>query len=119
MLQGPPARRDAPGGVDEAAAAFGLRPEQVDGPGGLNCTDDAAPPGCELWPEHAGPVGLFARMAGQWRMGPGGPVALDYTALPVVARLLRLGRRALREAFEPLRVMEAEALAWFAEQQQG
>ena len=109
MLQGTPSRRD----FDAAAAAFGLDGAAIDGAH----TGADVDQGCELWPEHAVPVAIFQRMAGQWRMGPGGPYALDYTALPVVLRALRVGRAAQREAFEPLRAMEAEALRWFGEQQ--
>ena len=107
MLAGTPSRRD----LDAACAAFGVAASEVD--------DGAQDAGevLELWPEHADVVRVFQRMAGQWRLGPGGPVALDYTALPVVLGLMRMGRRAGREVFEPLRVMEAEALAWFDEQQ--
>lgn len=107
MLTGTPGRRD----LDAACAAFGVAPGAV--------VADEAPGLCELWRENADAAVLFQRLCGQWRMGPGGPIALDYTALPVVASLLRLGRRRQRQAFEPLRVMEAEALAWFDEQQGG
>lgn len=109
MLSGPPGRRD----LDAACAAFGVAP-------GVAADDSLGLDGqCALWADNVDAAVLFQRLCGQWRMGPGGPVALDYTALPVVAGLLRLGRRRQREAFEPLRVMEAEALAWFDEQQQG
>lgn len=109
MLQGAPSRRD----IDEACAAFGIDPQQVGGPGAVPDNEQ----GFELWPEHAVPVAIFIRMAGQWRMGPGGPIALDYTALPVVCAALRIKPRQQRAAFEPLREMEAEALRWFTEQQ--
>ena len=69
---------------------------------------DKEPP--SLWPENETPVLLFDRMLTQWRMGFSGPVGLDYSALPLVAQTLRIGRRALREAFDGLRVCEAEAL---------
>lgn len=107
MLQGSPLRRD-----EKAAAAFGLSAAEVWG-GDAQDQDGELQ---ELWPEHVTPVALFQRMRGQWRMGACGPVALDYGALDAVARMLRIKRGELRQAFEPLRVMEAEALAWFAEQ---
>jgi hypothetical protein len=90
--------------VDAAAAAFGLVVAAV----GLTKEQ-------ELWPENETAVRLFDAMLSQWRFGPGGPAGLDYAALPVVARQLRLKRRALREAFDGLRVMEGEALRWFGE----
>lgn len=104
MLQGTPHRRD----IDEACAAFGIPAGSVEGP---QTTDEDL----QLWPEHATPLAIFQCMAGQWRMGPGGPIALDYTALPVVCAALRVRPGEMRRAFEPLRVMEAEALAWFGE----
>ena len=106
MLQGAPSRRD----TDEACAAFGIDPQRLGGPEATDNTE-----GFDLWPEHACPVAIFIRMAGQWRMGPGGPIALDYGALPVVYKALRLKPSQQRAAFEPLREMEAEALRWFAE----
>ena len=109
MLTGTPGRRD----LDAACAAFGVAPGAVVD---AAAAADQAP---ELWAENVDAAALFQRMAGQWRMGAAGPIALDYTALPVVVQALRIKRRAAREAFEPLRVMEAEALAWFDEQQGG
>jgi hypothetical protein len=98
--------------VDEqACAAFGASPGEVAGP----AHEDAAV--CELWPETVGALRLFEAMMSQWRVsGMGAPTGLDYAAIPATARLLGLERGALRRAFEGLRVMEAEALAWFAEQ---
>lgn len=52
----------------------------------------------------------------QWRIAMGGPTGLDYAAIPATARLIGLAGGKLRRAFAGLRVMEAEALAWFAEQ---
>ena len=73
MLQGTPHRRD----IDEACAAFGIPAGSVEGRRRQTRT-------CNCGPEHATPLAIFQCMAGQWRMGPGGPIALDYTALPVV-----------------------------------
>lgn len=104
---------------DDAAAAFGLTVNQAYGEPASNAGAVAAEGTDEtfgLWPENVQAVAIFQRMQGQWRMGFGGPVALDYTALPVVAAAMGLRRRVLRAAFEPLRLMEAAALGWLAEQ---
>lgn len=69
-----------------------------------------------LWPETADAFRLFETMLSQWRTGAGGPTGLDYAALPVAAKLLRMSGRKMREAFAGMRVMEAEALDVFAEQ---
>lgn len=73
------------------------------------------PEGVSLWPETVAPFRLFTALLTQWRMGPAGPIGLDYGALPVAARMLRLSGRRLREAFAGLRTMESEALAVFEE----
>jgi hypothetical protein len=103
MVQGPPTTT-----ADDAQlmAEWGLTAAQL----------HQEPEACALWPETVGPFLLFEALLSQWRMGPGGPVGLDYGALPVVARQLRLAGRKLREAFSGMRVMEAEALQVFAEQ---
>lgn len=61
-------------------------------------------------------VRLFEAMATQWRMGPAGAAGLDYAVLPWLARRLRL--RCRRRDVANLRVMEAEALAVFAERRE-
>jgi hypothetical protein len=111
VLKGAPSRRDADHRND-SLAAFGLAAELL--PGQADAADDQAE--LEVWPENLMPVALFIRMSGQWRMGPGGPIALDYGALHGVAYLMRVSNRELRRCFEPLREMEAEALVWFGEQ---
>lgn len=108
MLAGTPSRRE----LDKTCAAFGVSADDVDP---LHPGSDADE-GVALWPEHVDAVAIFQRMAGQWRMGAAGPIALDYTALPVVVQALRIKRRAARDAFELIRVMEAEAMDWFSEQ---
>lgn len=109
LLTGSSGRRD----VDErACAAFGTDPRDVapDAPAD-------APAACELWPDMLDALRLFEAMMSQWRMsGMGGPTGLDYAAIPATARLLGIKGGALRRAFDGLRVMEAEALAWFGEQ---
>lgn len=105
MLAGTPSRRD----TDEALGAFGIDPGSVDGP-------DANDEALELWPEHETPLLIFSRMLTQWRMGPSGPIGLDYTALALVEQRLGVKRRAAREAFPALQKLEAEALRWFGEQ---
>lgn len=49
-------------------------------------------------------------MSGQWRVGMGGPVGLDYVALPVVEKRLGVKKRDRSEVFTALQVMENEAL---------
>lgn len=100
MLEGPPDAAE----MTEAARAFGLVMQMP------------APEPCEVWAEHWPAVRMFAALQTQWLHGLAGRTGLNYTALPVVARMLGVGPRAQRLAFGHLQVMEAEALRWFARQ---
>lgn len=110
LLAGSRGRRE----VDEqACAAFDVDPRDV----APDAPADDEPAACELWPDMTDALRLFEAMMSQWRMsGMGGPTGLDYAAIPATARLLGIKGGALRRAFDGLRVMEAEALAWFGEQ---
>lgn len=77
-------------------AAFGLTADDIDA--------------AEVWPDTLPAVNVFVAMATQWRTGMGGPVGLDYAALPAVFRLVGVPRAEWSGIFEDLRVMEAEAL---------
>lgn len=47
-------------------------------------------------------------MSTQWRVGPAGPIGLDYSAVWLVAGALRLDMD--REIFTKIRALEAETL---------
>lgn len=119
VLAGPP--RDAALEQDDyaaALAAMGLVDEQA---GEFlsrhrHAGADQADEDVEVWPEHQHPLAIFSAVLTQWRMGPGGPIGLDYGVLDArLARRLRLTEQALDAAFSDLQVMEAAALEWFAE----
>jgi len=59
-----------------------------------------------VWPA----VEVFSAMGTQWRMGPGGPIGLDYGALPAVLRMMGAKRDEWPDLFDDLRVIEREAL---------
>lgn len=69
-----------------------------------------------VWPENVQAARLMLWMGTQWRMGPNGPVGLDYTVLDRAH--LRTGTPPEEEedAEFGLRVMEEEALEYFAEE---
>lgn len=69
----------------------------------------------EINPDNLTAVNAFIAMTTQWRVGFSGATGLDYTALPIVLRMQRVPRGEWDDAFECLRVMEAEALAIFGE----
>jgi hypothetical protein len=75
---------------------------------GLTVAEASGPP-VGVWPENWPAVQTFAAMGGQWRVGPGGVYALDYSALPAV-RHLAGPRSEWPDTFEAIRAMEAEAL---------
>ena len=52
---------------------------------------------------------LFDGMSSQWLVGMSGPTGLNYCAIPVVARALRI--RVTPTRFADLRVMESVALS--------
>lgn len=93
---------------DQALAAFGL-------------VRDEAPPddACPVWPENWAAALAFAAMVTQWNVGMNGPVGLRYEVLPLVLRLRGVPRAQWAEVFDGLRIMEAEALAIFAERRRG
>jgi len=77
--------------------------------------DDIEIDDVEVWPDVWPAFCLFEALGTQWRLGPGGPSGLDYTAIPSTAKMIGVKRRVLVEAFPDLRVMENEALAVIAE----
>lgn len=64
----------------------------------------------DVWPDVWPAVEVFAAMGTQWRMGPSGPIGLDYGAIPAVLRLMRVGRDEWAGLFDDLRVIERAAL---------
>lgn len=62
----------------------------------------------EVWPENVEAVQLFVRSSTQWRMGPGGPVGLDYLAVFRIMELYDIKDQQV--TFEKLQVMEMAAL---------
>lgn len=82
---------------------MGLTPEDIE--------EEEVAVWADAWPAFR----LFDAMGTQWRLGPGGPSGLDYTAIPATASMLGITRRDLPDIFPDLRVMEVEALAVMAE----
>nr|WP_275584468.1 DUF1799 domain-containing protein [Stenotrophomonas sp. NLF4-10] len=73
------------------------------------------PPSVDLWPECTLPIEIFSRVSSQWRVGAGGSVGLDYNVV-----FYELDREGLEgdkrdEVMAGIRVIEAAALAHFAE----
>jgi len=91
----------------EAALAFGLA---------LPESEAAKPAPIQYWPGDEDAVMLFQAMRTQWRTSMAGYVGLDYGVVQLVADQLGIGRKRLKQAFGPLRVMEDEALVMFDEQ---
>ncbi len=69
----------------------------------------------EVWPDNWPAFLLFEAMSTQWRVGMGGAVGLDYSAIKPVASMIGIKRSELAQAFPDLRMMEAEALLVMSE----
>lgn len=59
---------------------------------------------------------VFNSMASQWRIGGmGDATGLDYNAIPVVAKMLGIKSKKVKDIFSDIRVMENEALITMGE----
>ena len=69
-----------------------------------------------LWPENVPAFELWLAVQTQWRMGPNGPIGLDYAGVEAHMRCgLRMRPRQLRRRWGELRAMEQAALEEFAQ----
>ena len=102
----------------EDLAALGASPEQIDGMLG-----PAAEPGSEAFrvlPCNWSAVEVFLAMETQWDvMPPGVPVRLVYEALPAVLDIMGVKKRARRDIFRRLRVIEAAVLDYRKDTEEG
>lgn len=62
----------------------------------------------ELWPENVEPISVFMRLQSQWRVGPAGPLGLEYSCVESFLRLARVKRTP--ELFADIQAMETAAL---------
>lgn len=76
---------------------------------GLTVEEASGPP-VELWPDSVAPVNIFSELCTQWRIGPNGPVGLDYNVLFHKLDRLRLKRTEYARLESAIRIMEDEAL---------
>lgn len=79
------------------------------GAGGLKPSDFPEPV-ADVWPENWPVISLYARIATQWRCGPGGPIGLDYTVVYRELDQAGITGDDWTEAMDLLRVVEAAAL---------
>lgn len=77
-------------------------------------TEEEATPTAEVWPDNMQTVDVFTRCMGQWRVGFGGPYALDYNVFPIVAPS-EFHSPEWPDLFSAIRVMETSALEKMAE----
>jgi hypothetical protein len=64
----------------------------------------------DIWPVNFVAVKVFEAMSTQWRVGSGGPIGLDYAALPFVMRTCGVKHGEREDIFSCIRLMEQEAL---------
>lgn len=81
----------------EAAALGVILPEE-----------ETRPKVFKVWPENWESVCMFLRLLTQWRMGPRGPVGLDYQAARWLFELFEVSRPV--EVMDDLQTMEAAYL---------
>lgn len=64
----------------------------------------------QVWPENWKAFLIFEAMSDQWRVGPNGPYALDYSALSEVWARYKIPEDAKDEIFQLIREMVPAAL---------
>jgi len=72
--------------------------------------DEACGPPVEIWPDSERAVSLFIELCTQWRIGPNGPVGLDYNVLFHKIDRMNLKRKDYDLLESQVRTMEDEAL---------
>lgn len=93
-------------------AARALYVAEQRGPaGGFSLASFLGADTAEVWPECWPTFEVFARVQTQWRVGPGGPIGLDYAAVyPLLDRLHPDAPDEWARTLDDIRDMEAEAL---------
>lgn len=81
--------------------------------------EDVAGPELEVWPDCWPAVGLFLRLATQWRFGFAGPTGLDYGPAFRLMDRMGLDGDEWDDLFEDLRVLEGAALDMLNEKKDG
>ena len=91
------------GSVEEEMAKSGLPRKLVEKMEGFRPV--------EIWPDQVPVVNLFSSVLTQWRMGPTGPVGLDYAGVEATMRMKMVPSKERGAMLDDLRVMERAALA--------
>ena len=78
---------------------------------GLTVEEASGPP-VELWPDSVVPVNIFCELVTQWRVGPNGPVGLDYNVVFHKLDRMRLKRREYERIESAIRIMADEAMTF-------
>lgn len=71
-----------------------------------------------IWDINYPAFNVFNHLNTQWRVGGmGSATGLDYTAIPIVGKLLGYKNKEIKDMFPDLQVMENEALITMGENQ--
>lgn len=65
----------------------------------------------EVWADNWEPVQIFLRLIGQWRFGPGGPVALDHMVLYRRLDRMQLEPERYDQLFDDVCLLADEAIS--------
>lgn len=96
-----------------AAAMFYQLPSAAEAAAaGFEVSDYEPTEPADVWPDNWPVFKLFERVSSQWRMGPGGPVALDFNAVyPLLDRMAPpLSPADWLDALDDVRDMQEAAL---------
>ncbi len=82
---------------------------------GLTREDLGEIPDFEVWPDNWVPFKVFSEVCTQWRMGPGGPIGLDYSVVKWIMRTMHVTKKDRLEVLRSVRVLECSAMSKMAE----
>lgn len=78
---------------------------------GLNESDyPPVPEEIEIWPDNWDAATAFVSLSTQWRVSMAGATGIDYGAIEPVLRMRGIPVERWPDAFDGIRIMEAEAL---------
>lgn len=77
--------------------------------------DEIPPEEIEVWDVNWPAFTLFHSLSTQWRVGMGGAIGLDYTAVQSTAKMLGFKKKEIQDMFSDIQVMENEALLTMGE----
>lgn len=88
---------------EHQASLFGLKLSEI------------PPTEVDVWDINWPAFTVFHALWTQWRIGMSGATGLDYSVIPVVAKMLGYKKKEIKDMFSDIQVMENEALITMGE----